>query len=385
MERSFSTQTMRPDPAQEGHNAEEAGRYPRPHDVATPPRHAADAAPDAMTRSRRPTSSEVARRAGVSRSTVSFVLNDVSDIAISDATRERVIAAAQELGYVPSAAARTLASGVSRTIGLVICHAEHIKVDAFIPRALYSLNNVCHREGYRVLVETVEDVRQPDAYQQLVLAKQIDGLVVLNPRHDDRQLPRFIENGFPIVVLGNPDIDDAIWIDIDNEGAARRATLHLLGQGRKRVAHIPYGSCEHDSVRARLRGYRAALAERGLDFDPDLVAAGDFSAESGYEAMRAILRAARPDAIFCGNDMVAFGAMRAALDAGITIPGDLAVIGFDDIPLAAYGNPTLSTVSFPAEEIGRRAARIVLDLVRGRRPRHPHTVLDTELVLRGSS
>lgn len=321
----------------------------------------------------------------MSRSTVSFVLNDVSDIAISDATRERVLEAARDIGYVPSAAARSLASGVSRTIGLVICHAEYIKVDAFIPRALYSLNEVCHERGYRVLIETVEDVSHPDAYKELVHAKQIDGLVVLNPRHDDQQLPSFIEQGFPIVILGKLEMPAACWIDIDNEGAARLATRHLLDLGRTRVAHIPYGPAEYESVRARLKGYHEALAERGLEPDPRLVAFGNFSAESGHDAMVAILAEARPDALFCGNDMVAFGAMRAAMDAGLAIPDDLAVVGFDDIPLAAFANPPLSTLSFPAEAIGRRAGRILLDMIQGTRPRERHAVLDVELIPRESS
>ena len=338
-----------------------------------------------MSRRRRPTSSEVARKAGVSRSTVSFVLNDVSDSGISDATKERVLEAARDLGYVPSAAAQTLASGKSRTIGLVICHAEHIKVDAFIPQALYSLNEVCHQQGYRVLVETVEDVSHPDAYKELVLAKKIDGLVILNPRHDDRQLPEFIWEGFPIVVIGKIGVPDAVWVDVDNEGAARAATEHLLGLGRTRIAHIPYGPDEYESVRARLKGYRSALEARGIAFDPSLVAHGNFSAESGERAMQEILERARPDALFCGNDMVAFGAMRAALDAGFAIPQDLPVIGFDDVPIAPYANPPLSTVHMPAAQMGRMAGRHLLDIIQGRRPERPHAVLDAELIPRESS
>lgn len=338
-----------------------------------------------MSKPRRPTSTEVARRAGVSRSTVSFVLNNVTEMAISEATKERVLDAATDLGYVPSAAARTLASGVSRTIGLVICHAEHIKVDTFIPQALYSLNEICHQQGYRVLVETVEDVSNPDAYRDLVLAKQIDGLVVLNPRHDDDQLPQFIEDGFPIAVIGRIDHPNACWVDVDNQGAARSATDHLIEQGRTRIAHIPYGPNLYESVRARLSGYRSALATHGLDSDPALVAHANFSAESGLRAMRDILERSRPDALFCGNDMVAFGALRALSEAGLRAPDDVAVVGFDDVPIAAYANPPLSTVRMPAIEMGRWAGRILLDEIQGRVPARPHVLLEAELVIRESS
>lgn len=338
-----------------------------------------------MRKPRRPTSTEVARRAGVSRSTVSFVLNDVTDISISPATRERVLDAARDLGYVPSAAARTLASGVSRTIGLVIGHAEHIRVDAFIPQALYSLNEICREQGYRVLVEAVEDVSDPEAYRELVLAKQIDGLVVLNPRSDDNRLPEFISEGFPVAVIGRVDHPNARWVDIDNVGAAREATDHLAGQGRRRIAHIAYGPALYESVRARVSGYRNALAEHGLDFDPDMLEYANFSADSGLEAMRRILDRAQPDALFCGNDMVAFGALRALADAGLNVPGDVAVVGFDDVPIAAFANPALSTIRMPAAEMGRWAGRLLLDKIQGLEPAKPHICLEAELVVRESS
>ena len=338
-----------------------------------------------MSRQRRPTSAEVARLAGVSRSTVSFVLNNVDDISISEATRRRVLAAARELGYVPSAAARTLASGMSRTVGLVICHAEHIKVDAFIPQALYSLNEVCHGEGYRVLVETVEDVSQPDAYHQWVRAKQIDGLVVLNPRSDDHQLPRFIEEGFPIVVIGRIDHPDATWVDVDNRSAARSATEHLIEQGCRRIAHVAYGPETYESVRSRRNGYREALEGAGIDDDPARVAFANFSAASGYATLRAMLERERPDAVFFGNDTVAIGGLRALHEHGYDVPRDVRVVGFDDIPVAEFATPPLSTVRMPAVDMGRRAGRLLIDIIQGRRPSSPHAVLDAELILRESS
>jgi LacI family transcriptional regulator len=333
---------------------------------------------------RRPTSREVARRAGVSRSTVSVVLNDVTRIAIAPETRQRVLDAARELGYVPSAAARQLASGRARTIGLVITYAEHLRTDAFVPRALYSLNEEAHRRGFRVLVEALEDVTAGDAYQQLVRGKQIDGLIVLNPRDDDARLPKLIADGFPVVVIGHAP--DAPQVDVDNVGAARRATEHLLAAGRRRVAHLPYAPLAHHSSAMRRDGWRAALRAAGLDAGDAWVEGADFSAESGHRAMATLLRRVRPDAVFAGNDTVAFGAMTALREAGLRIPDDVAVVGFDDIPLAAHGCPPLTTVRLPAVEMGHCAAERLILRIEGREAdAAAGDLLPTELIVRASS
>ena len=315
-----------------------------------------------MTR-RRPTSEMVARRAGVSRSTVSVVLNRRTSIAIAPETRQRVLDAARELGYVPSAAARHLASGRARTIGFVITHAEHLTVDAFVPRALYGLNETAHRRGFRVLVEALEDVTRPGAYRELVRGKQIDGLIVLNPRQDDERLPELIADGFPIVVIGDATAGPSV--DMDDFDAAREATRHLLGLGRSRIAHLPYAPLAYHSSRMRLEGWRAAMQAAGLDAGARWAEAADFTAESGAEAMRRVLERARPDAVFAGNDTVAFGAMAALRDAGLRIPEDVAVVGFDDIPLAAYASPPLTTVRLPAVELVRAAAEHLIERIEG--------------------
>jgi len=335
-----------------------------------------------MTR-RRPTSEMVARRAGVSRSTVSVVLNRRTSIAIAPETRQRVLDAARELGYVPSAAARQLASGRARTIGLVIAYAENLKTDAFVPQALYSLNEAAHRRGFRVLVEALEDVTRPDAYHALVRGKQIDGLIVLNPRDDDPDLPKLIAEGYPVIVIGHAP--NGPQVDVDNVGAARAATEHLLDLGRSRVAHLPYAPLAHHSSAMRLAGWREALEGSGLDACDDWMEVADFSADSGRRAMERLLARVRPDAVFAGNDTVAFGAMTALRCAGLRIPEDVAVVGFDDIPLAAHACPALTTVRLPAVEIGRRAAERLIRRIEGRRdPTGSDDLLPTELIVRAT-
>ncbi len=341
-----------------------------------------------MSTRRGPTSEAVARRAGVSRSTVSVVLNGATNVTIAEETRLRVLEAAKDLGYVPSAAARQLASGRARTIGLVISYAENLRTDAFVPRALYSLNDAARERGFRVLVEALEDVTDPSAYRELVRGKQIDGLIVLDPRADDRALPKLIEEGYPVVVIGHAGREEEatrVDVDVDNVAAARTVTEHLTSLGRTRVAHVTYGPFAHHSVARRRRGWSEALRAAGIEPDPAWVEPAAFSADSGAAAMRRLLARTTPDAVFAGNDTVAFGAMTALREAGLRIPEDVAVAGFDDIPLAAHANPPLTTVRLPAVQMGRAAAERLIRRIEGDPPATAPTFLDTELVVRASS
>jgi DNA-binding LacI/PurR family transcriptional regulator len=333
------------------------------------------------------TSHTVAALAGVSRTTVSFVLND-REAGIAPETRARVLRAAAELGYMPSAAARTLASGQTRTLGLVVCHARHLLTDAFLPQAVFGLTQVAKGRGYRVLVEALEDVRAEHAYQELVQAKQIDGLLVLNPRADDRRLPELIDDGFPVVTIGRPPGGHGHSLDVDNVAAAHLATSHLLALGHRRIAHLGYGSPRFTTVAERLSGYRAALEEAGAPADDALIAFADYSADSGAAMVRTLL--SRPDgpppftALFCGNDTVAIGAMSALREAGLRVPEDVAVVGFDDVPMAAHAEPPLTTVRSPLLAMAEDAAHRLVDLVEGQALPEIATLLPVELIVRGS-
>jgi LacI family transcriptional regulator len=341
-----------------------------------------------LRRANKVTSQTVAERAGVSRTTVSFVLNG-REQGIPSETQERVLRAAAELGYVPSAAARTLASGQTRTLGLVVCHAQHLLTDAFLPQAVYGLIQIAKHRGYRVLVEPLEDVSSPHAYRELVQAKEIDGLVVLNPRADDRQLPELIADGYPVVTIGQPPGGDGAHLDVDNVTAARRATQHLLSLGHRSIAHIGYGSPRFTTVAERLSGYRAALEEGGAQLDDELIAFANYSAESGMHAMRSLLarsRGTQPrfSALFCSNDTVALGAIRALSEAGLRVPEDVAVVGFDNIPIAAFTAPPLTTIHSPLLAMAEAAAHLLVNLVEATSPAVVEQVLETELIVRAS-
>ena len=336
----------------------------------------------------RVTSTQVAKLAGVSRTTVSFVLNDVPQMGISEETRERVLLAARQLGYVPNAAARSLVSGATGTVALVVPHNEHLKVDNFIPRMLAGVNETCHARGYKVLFEPMSEASRPGRFLDLVDSRRIDGLIVLNvPRSEDVHLAHLAAEGFPLVVLGsNLDEHAGIYsIDVDTREAARVATRHLLKLGHRRIAHIGFAPNEYHGVSERLFGYREALRQFGEEMDPVRVAFANFSAQSGYEAMQAILERERSmTALFAGNDTIAFGAMAALRDAGLKVPDDVAVVGYDDIPLAPYASPPLTTIRTAPYEQGCEAAALLVRLIAGERPVERHSTSPVPLIVRAS-
>jgi DNA-binding LacI/PurR family transcriptional regulator len=333
----------------------------------------------------RVTSRDVAKRAGVSRTTVSFVLNNVQGMNISAETRQRVLEAAKELDYVPYAAARTLASGRTRTIGLVISHAQHIQVDVYISQVLYILNEVCHQHGFRLLIEALEDVSRPDAYVELVGARQIDGLVVLNPRLDDSQLPQLMEQGYPLVVMGDHPHPTACYVNVDQVRSTESGVAHLIGLGHRRIAFINFAPLHYLAAAGRLSGYQAALESAGLAFDERLARVGNYSPASGYATMASLLENdPLPTALMAGNDTIAFGAIAAIHEAGLRIPDDIAIVGYDDIPKARYAVPPLTTMRLPALEQARRCGEMVIQLVSGKAPVERQVTLEAELVIRHS-
>ena len=338
-----------------------------------------------MLRSR-PTQRQIAEEAGVSRTTVSLVLNDVPGVRVSPETRQRILEVARRLNYYPDAAARTLVSGRTHTIGFVLCQSpDRIFADAFLPEVLRGVGDAVQENGFRVLIHSVEDVAAPEAYISLVREKHTDGIILSGPRSDDQQLPRLKAESFPAVLLGQLPGSDIPFVDVDNVGAARQAVNHLLGRGHRRIGMITNAPLAYTAARDRLLGYRQALEEAGLAFDERLVRYGDFREESGRVAMCELLGLAeRPTAVFVASDLVAFGALVATKERGLTIPDEIALVGFDDVQLAHYVDPPLTTVRLPAYELGYEAAALLTELVSGGPVEEREVLLQTELVVRQS-
>jgi DNA-binding LacI/PurR family transcriptional regulator len=329
---------------------------------------------------------DVAQKAGVSLTTVSFIMNDKIQAAIPEETRQRVMAAVRALGYVRDAAGRRLGSGKSHTLGFVLPSPEHVRTDAFVPQFLFSFNEVCHRHHFNLLVHAAGSPSRPDSYVDLVSANEIDGLFIVNPREDDRQIHALLDSGFPVVADPISNHPRACGVGIDNREAARRAVKHLLELGHRRIACVNYGPPRFLSVAARCDGYRQALEDAGIRYDDSLVTWADFSHESGLAAASELLRrGAAATAIFAGNDTVAIGVLAALKAHGMRVPQDVAVTSIDDIPAARFMNPALTTVRVPANDFGRLAGEMLIKLVNGDRPEPQHVLLPTELVVRESS
>jgi LacI family transcriptional regulator len=314
-------------------------------------------------------------------------LNEVEGVRISDETRQRVLTAAQDLDYVPDATAQALVSRRTRIIGLVFSRSyHHLASDAFLLQIVDGLLDVVRQHGIRLLLDSVEDLDPKDSYLSLARAKRIDGIILSLPRTNDPELHVLAEEGFPVVLIGRMPTERICSVDVNNRTASRKAVEHLLSLGHKRIGCITNAPPSFIAAADRLHGYREALADAGLAYRENLVRYGDYGPQSGYEAMNSMLQESNlPTAVFVASDVVAFGAMAAINEHNLKIPDDIAVIGFDDVPLSRFMNPPLTTIRLPAKNLGRRAGELLFDLILHQVEPGRQVTLDTELVVRNST
>lgn len=324
--------------------------------------------------------------AGVSRTTVSLVLNEVPGFQISAETRKKVREAAAALGYVPNATARALASNRTHVIGLVFTrHPHHIATDAFLPQVIDGMLDVVRANNLRLLIDIVEPEHQKQAYLDLVHAKRIDGLVLSGPRVDDEALVNLGQEGFPTVLMGQLHGSGFHSVDVDNRLAAQQAVEYLVSLGHRQIACITNAPLSYTAAADRLAGYRAALGAADIPRRDALVGFGDFTPQSGYVRMNEILaRRVQFSAVFVASDTVALGAKAALREHGLHIPDDISLIGLDDISIAKFTDPPLTTMRVPAEALAGNACRMLLRVLSGEDMPEKHLVLPTELVERES-
>lgn len=334
----------------------------------------------------RVTSKDVADRAGVSRTTVSLVLNNVLGAQISEATRQRVLQAVQDLNYVPDAAAKALASRQSQIIGLILIRTpQQIATDAFLTQTLNGLIESIHQQGLRLLIDIVEPEHQRETYLHLVRAKHIDGIILSGPQRDDLALQALQESSFPTVLLGQVPGNHFSFIDVDNRAAAHEAVAHLIKLGHTRIACITNAPLTYTAAIERLSGYRDAIESADLSFDPRLVRYGNFDTESGYQQMQDLLFSKVTfTAAFIASDTLAYGAKAAIQDSGKQVPHDIALVGFDDLPFSRFTDPPLTTVHVPAVELAHQASQMLFKILRGEKLEQKQVLLDTQLVVRNS-
>ena len=335
---------------------------------------------------KRTTSRDVAKLAHVSRTTVSFILNNVPGVSISAATRTRVLDAAKKLNYSPNVAGKKLVSGKSYTIGLVLCQSpEQIFTDAFLPQVILGVEQAAMQQGFHVLLKPV-DPNDTGGYARLITENHVDGILLSGPRQDDSALMHLHQQRVPIMLMGQLPETDIPFVDVNATAGAELAVTHLIEHGHQCIGMITNAPLDYTSAQQRRDGYVKALRKAKLPISKLLVKPGNYTPSSGYEAMKALLEAGRSlTAVFVASDVVAMGAILAIKEAGLRIPKDIAVVGFDDIPLAEFYDPPLTTIRLPAFGLGWAGGERLIRMIQGEGLNDASLLLESTLVTRQSS
>lgn len=327
---------------------------------------------------------DIAKKAGVSRSTVSRVINHQP--SVRPEVRERVWHIIEETGYQPNLAARSLASQRTNIIGLVVPRSmQAFFSDPYFPRLTQGVATACNQYDFTLslfLLQTQDEEQK--LYPRITRPGFMDGFIVQTARIGDELIPKLAESsGMPFVVAGRPvNVPEASYVDVDNVAGAFSAVSYLIRLGYSRIGTITcplYTSVGLD----RREGYINALNERGLTVDEGLIVEGDFTETGGYFAAQRLLEQ-RPDAIFAASDAMALGALRALREAQLAVPDDIALVSFDDLPPAAGADPPLTSVRQPVRRMGIKLVETLLDIIENGCDPPRRIILDTELVIRES-
>lgn len=314
---------------------------------------------------RRPTIEDVARLAGVSKGAVSIALNGHAGVA--DTTRARISEAARTLSWRPSLHARALLASRSFALGLVMSRPpELLAADPFFPAFIAGVESILANRGLALVLQVVDGDPETEAasYRRLAHEGRVDGVLLTDLRIDDPRFDWLTELDLPAVAVGRPSAGCPFpWLDTGDREGVRQAVRHLIALGHQRIAHVG-GAPGYVHSAARRQAWEDELHAHGLD--PELFVEGDFTGKGGAAATQQLLdHKRRPTAIVYANDLMAIAGMSAAADAGLALPDQLSVVGVDDIPLAAYVRPALTTVRQDATDWGRAAARTLVALVEG--------------------
>jgi len=327
---------------------------------------------------------QIAKLSGVSRSTVSRVVNN--HVSVKPEVRSRVLQVIEETGYLPDPAARSLAGYGSGIIGLVVPRAvQFLFTDPYYTRLMQGVTQACNRHDYILALFLFHTADEEARLTTRVLRNQlVDGVIVSALPADDPFVSQLTEFEMPFVMVGRPgdNAPDVSFVNVDNATGAFQATSHLLRLGHKRIAAIT-GPLNTTVGADRLQGYLEALNSRGMPVDASLVVAGDFTEEGGFMAMQRLLPA-NPSAVFVASDTMAYGALRALRQAGLSVPDNVAVIGFDDLPSSAITEPPLTTMRQPIRRLGAQAVEMLIDVLNNGATPSRRTVAATELVIRKS-
>ena len=336
---------------------------------------------------KRVTIKDVAAKAGVAYQTVSKVIHGQAHVLPE--TEARVQEAVRELGYKPNHNARNLRAQRSRMIGYSWSSSETEQPNHILHMFLTSMVSEAELAGYHLLPFPYrEGEDQVAGYRELIDSGRVDAFVITSVNYDDPRANFLVEQNFPFVAFGRSGTHDTFpYVDVDGAAGLRMATEHLIAGGYRRIAALAWRETSRTG-NDRLSGYVEALRAAGLEANSDLIARGDWKFESGYEATAHWLTWSleqRPTAIVAVSDIMAIGAVHAAQARGLTVGRDIAVVGFDDIPMAEYIQPPLTSMRQPIREAGRKCVEMLVALLEGRAPSERHILLKPELIVRQSS
>lgn len=329
---------------------------------------------------KRPTIMDVARRAAVSKTTVSHVLNGTRFVAPE--TKQRVSEAIAQLGYRPSTAARSLTTKRTGTVGMIVSDASN----QFFGEVLRGVEDVLGPRNYGLIVCNTDEVLEREShYLDLLLSQEVEGIIAAATSQKWQELLRAEAMRTPIVFVDRTfEGMEGPYVGVDNHAGVYQATRHLIATGRRRLAIIA-GFQRLSTMQERLTGFKAAVAEAGIPLPEERIVACPLGVESGREATLGVLSLPeRPDAVFTSNNLLTLGALLALKETGLRCPDDIALIGFDDHPWARVCDPPLSVVRQPSRRVGQVAAQMLCTLIDGRDLTDPQVRLGCELVLRRS-
>lgn len=334
---------------------------------------------------------DIAKIAGVSRSTVSRVINNYSNVPIE--TREKVLEIIKQYNYVPHASARTLAGKSNKIIGLFIIDIKKSQAEFLISESSYftpfisDIIDISSKKGYHVLVATVNKNKDYNSIQDLFMNKTINGGIFIGVKNDEPEISKLIELNYNVAIIDqeihsyNDIFSNSIIVNVDNIGGAYDATKYLIELGHKNIAHIG-GEKDKLSGTLRYEGFRKAMKDFGVPIRNNLIAFGDFTEESGYKVARKILGKEIPTAIFAANDSMAIGAIKALQEMNLSVPEDISIIGFDDIAVARYMKPALSTVRMAIHQMASIATKNLISSIEENTKVKANYVVPVELVIR---
>jgi len=331
------------------------------------------------------TITDIAREANVSKMTVSRVLNGTGQVA--PATEQRIRKIIEKMQYQPNLIARSLAMRQTNILGVIIPKIEHMFLDNYIAQILSGVTDVALENDYKIILCPVDLSGKSDtSYLDIARTKMLDGMILVKTKIGDRNIDKLAEGDIPFVLVNYKSRSDQIhYIDSHNIKGAEMAVDYLYNKEHRDIAFMA-GSMDETNARDRMKGFKKAIKKYGLSCPDCWIMYGDFSKEKAYAETENLVQSDNlPTAVFCSDDYMAIGVMECLKSHNIDIPGQVAVMGFDDIELSAYIIPSLTTIRQPIYELGKSSARMLLDIISDNEQVENHRILDVELIARESA